>query len=94
MATQPQTPAPTPATPSQPSGIEQYLFSVAAKKVSWAIGKFLTAFLSSVAVQAVLTKYGVHVDQAVFVTSATATLMGLLEMALDYAKLKTGWAWL
>ncbi len=85
---------PQTSTPKPPNQIEQYLFSVAAKKASWAIAKFLTAFLSSVAVQTVLTKYGIHIDQAVFVTSATATLMALLEMAHDYVKLKTGWAWL
>lgn len=90
MDQQPQTQTP----PNQPTGIQQYLFKVAAKKASWAIAKFLTAFLSSVAVQAILTKYGIHIDQAVFVTSATAALMALLETAHDYAKLKTGWAWL
>ncbi len=78
----------------QRSPVEQYLVTVAAKKITWALGKFLTAFFSSVAVTSFLYKYGIAVDPTVLIGALTTAILSALEWAHDYVRLKTGWRWL
>lgn len=76
------------------NGFKKWLFSVAAKKAAWAVGKFVTAILSSVVVQNALRKYGITVDPQVFLPTLSMAVIAALEFAHDAAKLKLGWAFL
>lgn len=103
------TPAPAPTqttttvTKTTTTTPENYLFTVAAKKVAWALTKMAVAFISTPAIVAGFTKlsallatYGItlQVNTATLSTALPPLIFGLLVLAHDWAKVKYGVAWL
>lgn len=74
--------------------VQDWIWHVAAKKAVYGIAKFVTSVVMSAVAQNLLNKYGVHVDPQVFMTAVSVSLMAALEVVHDWAKLKTGWAFL
>lgn len=87
----PTPPAPI-TVPQQP--FADYLWSVAAKKISLDVAKVVVGLVTSLAVKAVLDKYGIFVDREKLMGGVTTLVMVVLSWAHDYAKAKLGVAWL
>lgn len=78
--------------PRQP--FADYLWSVAAKKISLDVAKVLVGLLTSLAVKAVLDKYGIFIDREKLMGGITVLVTSGLSWAHDYLKVKYGIAWL
>lgn len=87
----PTPPAPI-TVPKQP--IADYLWGVAAKKVSLDVAKVVVGLATSLAVKAVLDKYGIFVDREKLMSGVTLLVATGLSWAHDYLKVKYGIAWL
>lgn len=74
--------------------VENWLFSVAAKKVAWAISKAIISILVSVKVEGVLKQHGISIDIPAITVSLPATIFGIMEGAHDWLRVKTGKNWL
>ncbi len=82
----------SPAVPNRP--IADYLWGIAAKKVSLDIAKVLVGLVTSLAVKAVLDKYGIFVDREKLMGGITLLVTSGLSWLHDYLKVKYGIAWL
>lgn len=74
--------------------VENWLWSVALKKVAYAVAKLLITLLTSIKVEGMLKQHGINVDIPAITIALPATLYGGLEAIHDYLKLKTGISWL
>lgn len=71
-----------------------YLWSVAAKKVSYMIVKGVVALAGSSLATQIGTKYGIALNPTVLQSSVAIGTLGVVEWIHDYLKVKTGKNWL
>ncbi len=83
---------PTPA-PAQ-GGIGNYLWGIAAKKISLDAAKVVAGLVTSLAVKAVLDKYGIFIDREKLMGGVTLAVAAALSWAHDYLKVRYGFHWL
>lgn len=68
--------------------VEQWLFSVALRKVAVALGKGAASLVAGAIVQKYMTQYGIQADPEKLQVAATAGVYGAIEAAHDYLKLR------
>ena len=73
---------------------QTWFWSVALKKVAYAIAKTVISLLISTKIQGILNSQGIQVDIPAITISLPAFIFGILEAGHDWLKLKTDSKWI
>lgn len=67
---------------------EEWLVSIAIKKIAYGLVKGLVGFLAGVKVSSELLKFGITIDPTTLTASGTALVVGILAGVHDWLKVK------